>query len=135
MTRFVTKATPISYIDSKCHISKLKTSGICLIGYSGFIAWGQTHKHTHTHAHTHIHIDVHTKVFSRNQAAQAWFNNIITYHCFYSIVMHLCILDNPLINTLVISVISYNVFTLLYTLTNFINSINVSMRSDQYFRY
>ena len=38
----------ISYIDSKCHIRKLKSTRTCLIGYSDFIsrewffiAWGQ----------------------------------------------------------------------------------------------
>ena len=36
-THFVAKATPISYIDSKCHIKKLKSIRTCLIGYSGFI--------------------------------------------------------------------------------------------------
>ena len=63
--RFVTKAPPISNIDDKCHIKKLKSSKTCLIGYSGFfsrewflIAWG---------ADTHIHTDVRTKTMSRNQ--------------------------------------------------------------------
>ena len=44
----------MGYIDSKCHMSKLKSSRTCLIGYSGFIssewffiAWGWTHKHTY----------------------------------------------------------------------------------------
>ena len=44
---------PISYIDGKCHIKKLKSSRTCLIDYSGFIlrewfliAQGQTHTHT-----------------------------------------------------------------------------------------
>ena len=35
-TQFIIKAMPISYIDSKCHIKKLKNSGTCLICYSGF---------------------------------------------------------------------------------------------------
>ena len=34
---FVTKATPINYVD-KCHIKKLKSRKTCLIGYSGFIS-------------------------------------------------------------------------------------------------
>ena len=34
MTRFITKATPIGYIDSKCYTSKLKNNRTCLIGYS-----------------------------------------------------------------------------------------------------
>ena len=34
---FITKATPIGYIDIKCHIRKLKGSGNCLIGNSGLI--------------------------------------------------------------------------------------------------
>ena len=41
MIRFVTKATPINHIDSKCHIKKLKSSRTCLIGYSGFISHEQ----------------------------------------------------------------------------------------------
>ena len=36
--RFVTKTTPIGYIDSKCHIKNLKSSKTCLIGYSGLIS-------------------------------------------------------------------------------------------------
>ena len=47
------------YIDSKCHIKKLKSSRTCLVGYSGFfsreqffIAWGvDTHTHTRIHPH------------------------------------------------------------------------------------
>ena len=35
---FVTKAMPISYFDSTRHISKLKSSRTCLIGYSGFMS-------------------------------------------------------------------------------------------------
>ena len=35
---FITKATPIGYIDSKCNISKVISSRSCLIGYSGFIS-------------------------------------------------------------------------------------------------
>ena len=53
----VTKATPIHYIHSKCHINKLKSSKTCLIGNSSFVlfyvngsswpgGWGHTHKHT-----------------------------------------------------------------------------------------
>ena len=53
---FVTKPTPIGYIDIKCHIKKLKSSKTCLIGCSGFnshewfvIAWGaNTQTQTHT---------------------------------------------------------------------------------------
>ena len=37
-TPFVTKDILISYINSKCHIMKLKSSRTCLIGYSGFIS-------------------------------------------------------------------------------------------------
>ena len=61
---FVTKATAITNIDSKCHIKKLKSSRTCLIGYSGFISheWylllilslgadTDTHTHTHTYAY------------------------------------------------------------------------------------
>ena len=55
-TCFVTKAKPISYINSKCHIKTLKSSRTCLIGYLAFIshkwfliAWGQTHPRTHTY--------------------------------------------------------------------------------------
>ena len=54
-TCFVTKAMPISYIDSKCHIKKMKRSRTCLIGYSDFIShewifivWGATHTQTLT---------------------------------------------------------------------------------------
>ena len=52
--RFITKATPISYIDSKCHIKKLKSSRTCLIGYSDFISSRMVFnslrgKDTHTH--------------------------------------------------------------------------------------
>ena len=67
--QFVTRATPIGYINSKCHIKKLKSSRICLIGYLGFIllewfliAWEWTY--TQTHKHT----DVRMKTISRNQA-------------------------------------------------------------------
>ena len=65
MTHFVTKAPPINSIDRKCRTKKLKSSGTCLIGYSGFIsrewfliAWGvDTHTHAHEHTpHTHTHI-------------------------------------------------------------------------------
>ena len=36
---FVTKATPISYINRKCHTKKLmKSNRTCLIGYSDFIS-------------------------------------------------------------------------------------------------
>ena len=53
-TQFVTKATPIGYIDSKLMpYKKLKGSRTCFIGYSGliscewcFIAWGLTHPYT-----------------------------------------------------------------------------------------
>ena len=58
--RFVTKALPISSIDSKWHIKKLKSNRTCLIGYSGFIshewfliAWGTD---TYTRAHTQTRI-------------------------------------------------------------------------------
>ena len=61
----VTKAPPISNIDGKCHIKKLKSSRTSLIGYSGFIprewlliAWG---------ADTCVSIS-RTKTISRNQA-------------------------------------------------------------------
>ena len=51
MMHFVTKAPPISNIDSKSHIKKLKSSRTCLIGYIScewlLIAWGHTHTHTH----------------------------------------------------------------------------------------
>ena len=56
-THFITKATPISYFDSKYHIKKLKSSRTCLIGYSGFISfewflitWGGD-THTRTYAY------------------------------------------------------------------------------------
>ena len=52
MMHIVTKATPISNIDSKCHTKKLISNRICLISYSGFISceWylitcGRTHTH------------------------------------------------------------------------------------------
>ena len=64
VTCFVTKATPINSIDSKCRIKKPENSITYITGYSGFIsrelfliAWG---------AGTHTHTDVHTKVISRN---------------------------------------------------------------------
>ena len=72
---FVTETMPIGYIDSKCHISKLKSSRICLIGYSGFIShewgfysFGGADTQTHTHTYTNTHTDIHTKMISRNQA-------------------------------------------------------------------
>ena len=53
---FVTKAMPIGYIDSKCHISKVKGSRTCLIDYSDFISREVFHSlgggHTHTSTHT-----------------------------------------------------------------------------------
>ena len=60
---FVTKATPIGYIDSKFDIKKQKISKTCLIGYLAFIsrewfliAYGvDTHTHTHVHMHTYRH--------------------------------------------------------------------------------
>ena len=60
MMCFITKVKHISYINSKCHIKKLKSGRTYLIGYSGFIsrewfliAWGYTHTRMHAHAHTH----------------------------------------------------------------------------------
>ena len=35
---FITKATPIGYIDSQCHYRQIESSRTCLIGYSGFIS-------------------------------------------------------------------------------------------------
>ena len=32
---FVTKALPISYLDSKCHIKKMKSSRTCLTNHTG----------------------------------------------------------------------------------------------------
>ena len=51
MTRFVSKATPIGYIDSKCHIKRL-SSKTCLIDYSGFICIMFRGGHTYV-AHLH----------------------------------------------------------------------------------
>ena len=60
MTRFVTKAMPIGYIDNKCHIKRLNCSRACLIGFSDFISChlvsGQTHTHTSARMHTHTRI-------------------------------------------------------------------------------
>ena len=65
----VTKATPNGYIDSKCHINRLKSSINCLIGYSDFIScsWPRGRTHTHTSTHTCI-LTSRTKAISRNQA-------------------------------------------------------------------
>ena len=83
--RFIAKATPIGYINSKCHIKRLKSSRTCLIGYSGFISRHQlfmasgadTHTHTHTHTHTRI-LTSRTKQFqeTRRRPARTWFKNI-----------------------------------------------------------
>ena len=61
MTRFVTKATPISYIDNKSHIEKLKSIWTCLIGYSDYISseWFYslgvgTHTNKQTNTHTNF---------------------------------------------------------------------------------
>ena len=62
---FITKPTSISYIDSKCHIKKLKSSWTCLFGdiqtsfhVNGFYSLGaDTHTHTHTHTLTNTHTD------------------------------------------------------------------------------
>ena len=79
--RFVTKATPIGYIDSKCHIKRLKSSKTYLIGFQDShhatsYSWSRGWTHTHTHIHTNTHTDVRTKVISRNQARAGlrWFN-------------------------------------------------------------
>ena len=66
---FVTKATPISNTDSKCHIKKLKRSRTCLIGYSGFISCEWLFNSLGG-GHTHFA----DKSISRNQAC-AWFKN------------------------------------------------------------
>ena len=57
MTRFITKATPINNIDSRCCIKKPETNIAYITGYSGFIsrelfllAWGQIHTHILTSA-------------------------------------------------------------------------------------
>ena len=59
---FITKATSTCYIDSKCHINKLKSSKICLIGYSNFISreWFSIAWHT-------CILSSRTKAISRNQ--------------------------------------------------------------------
>ena len=66
----------MDYINSKCHISKLKSRRTCLIGYSGLISseWFFIAQGTDTQTHTHINTDVCTKVISRNQAC-AWFKD------------------------------------------------------------
>ena len=88
-TRCVTKATPIHFIDGKCHINQLKSGKshkTCLTNHTEsishhitplvIIALGadiQTHRHTRKHTNTQ------TKAISRNQAraglspACAWF--------------------------------------------------------------
>ena len=56
---FITKATPINNIDSRCRIRKPESSIAYITGYSGFIsrelfllAWG-ANTHTHTYQHPH----------------------------------------------------------------------------------
>ena len=67
MMHFITKATTINNINSKCYIKKLKSSRTCLIGYSCFIlrewfliAQGWTYRQTD------IHTDFLDKRISRN---------------------------------------------------------------------
>ena len=72
---FVTKAMPISYIDSKCQIKKLRT---CLVTQGAYhitsysCPWGRTHTHTHAHTHTQT---LFGKVISINQVGpvRTWF--------------------------------------------------------------
>ena len=82
MTRFVTKVTPISNFDGKCHVKKLKSSKTYLIGYSSFSLreWflicstgvgTQTCTHTDRHTYTHQR---RRKAISRNQA-HGWFKD------------------------------------------------------------
>ena len=66
MTCFVTKAMPIGYIDSKCHIKRLKSTKTCLIGYSLHIM--QLVIHGLGGGHTHIR----TEMILRYQG-HAWF--------------------------------------------------------------
>ena len=58
MTCFVPKDTPISIINSRCHIKKLKSSRICLHGYLGFISheivFNSLGVDTHTHTSSHM---------------------------------------------------------------------------------
>ena len=79
---FVTNAMPIGYINSNCHISKMKSSRTCLIGYSDvisnewfFIAWGWGHTHTHIYTHVYIHKHAckcpHQSDFKKLSAGQA----------------------------------------------------------------
>ena len=49
---FITKATPIGYIDIKCHIIKLKSSETCLIGYLGLITCDSLEADTQTHTYS-----------------------------------------------------------------------------------
>ena len=79
MMHIVTKATPIQFIDSKCHIKKWKSRKTALSGYYACLSCDlllmPVEARTHTHTHTPTFVD---KTISRNKGrrpACAWFNN------------------------------------------------------------
>ena len=100
MMCFVNKATPISYIDSKCCVKKLNSSRNCFIGYLGFISCKcffitseQPHTHTHTHTHTNMHTDVCTKVILRNKVRAVQHAPVVILYCIMWFSSHnICIM-------------------------------------------